>query len=208
MNYPRVNLLRKNEQRYQGAVSRRFILVSAVVTPILMIAVLSGIKLVQYNGVQADLERSQEIWKSLEPKLDLYTEESRSLRTNKKVIELLEGWRGSRLSFADMLDEIQEVVPENIQFTRFLMKSNIAGDSYQTPDAMKQIFTLQIDGSALGERAEESVWRFHKDLLVIKKIEEMFETVELADIRKRSSSDGKSISEFRILGSNAAGGRP
>jgi hypothetical protein len=208
MNYPIVNLLRKNEQRYQGAVSRRFTLISAVVTPILMIAVLSGVKLVQYNGVQADLERSQEIWKNLEPRLALYTEESRGLKTNKKVIELLEGWRESRLSFSDMLGEIQEVVPRNIQFTRFLMKANIAGDRYQAPEAMRQIFTMQIDGNALGERAEESVWRFHKDLLVIKKVEEMFETVELADIRKRSSSDGTNVSEFRILGSNAAGGRP
>jgi hypothetical protein len=208
MNYPIVNLLRKNEQRYQGAVSRRFTLISAVVTPILMIAVLSGVKLVQYNGVQADLERSQEIWKNLEPRLALYTEESRGLKTNKKVIELLEGWRESRRSFSDMLGEIQEVVPRNIQFTRFLMKANIAGDRYQAPEAMRQIFTMQIDGNALGERAEESVWRFHKDLLVIKKVEEMFETVELADIRKRSSSDGTNVSEFRILGSNAAGGRP
>ncbi len=208
MNCPRVNLLRKNEQRYQGAVSRRFITVSAVVTPILLIAVLSGIKLVQYSGVQADLRASREIWRNLEPKLALYTEENRGLRNNRKVIELFDAWQASQVSFVDMLSEIQDVVPANIQFTRFLLRADIAPKSYQTPDEMQQTFHMQIDGSALGERAEESVWRFHKDLLAIKRVEEMFNSLDLADIRKRSNADGTSLSEFRVIGSNVEGGHP
>ena len=69
MSYPRVNLIKKTERRYQGAVSRRFTLVSIVVTPILLIALLSGVKLIQYGSIRADLSASREIWKGLEPRL-------------------------------------------------------------------------------------------------------------------------------------------
>jgi Tfp pilus assembly protein PilN len=209
MKYPRVNLLRKSEQRYQGAVSRRFITISAVLTPILLVAVLSGIKLVQYTGVQSDLKASQEIWSKLEPKLTLFNEENRSLAANRQVLTLFEGWQGSQLPMVDLLNEIQNIVPGNVQFTRLLLRGEVGPGTYETAEDMKLGFSLRIEGISQGERAEENVWRFHKDLLSTAEIRQAFDSVDLSDMRARRSQGGDAVREFRIIGSNAStGGDP
>ena len=123
MNYPRVNLLKKNEQRFQGAVSRKFIFISAVVAPILLISVLSGIKLIQYSGVQSQLLSSREIWEDLEPRLVLYKEERRGLNMNRTGLDLFNGWNETQASFVKLLTDIQANVPEQIQFTRLSVRS-------------------------------------------------------------------------------------
>jgi len=206
MDYPRVNLLRKSEQRYQGAVSRRFIAIGAVVTPIMLIAVLSAIKLVQYAGVQADLKASKEIWDNLEPKLELFNEESRGLQTNRQILLLLEGWKDSRVTLVDLMDEIQNAVPENIQFNRLTLKGKVEPGIYRAAADMKLRFELQIDGTSQGNRAEDDVWAFHKELLATKGIRQVFDTVDLSNMRKRESRGELNVREFRIVGSSEAGG--
>jgi hypothetical protein len=206
MNYPRVNLLRKSEQRYQGAVSRRFITISAVLTPVLLIAVLSGIKLVQYTGVQADLKASQEIWSKLEPKLALFNEENRGLAANRQVLTLFEGWQGSQLPMVDLLNEIQDIVPENVQFSRLVLRGEVGPGIYETAEEMELGFSLRIEGISLGDRAEKNVWRFHKDLLATEEIRKAFDSVDLSDMRARRSQDGGAVREFRIIGSNESTG--
>jgi hypothetical protein len=206
MSYPRVNLLKKSEQRYQGAVSRRFITISIVVTPILFVALLSGIKLVQYTGVQSDLKASREIWINLEPKLALFNEENRSLAANRQILALFDGWRDSQLPIVELMDEVQDAVPANVQFTRFMLRSKVEPGTYLSPEEMQLRFALQIDGISQGERAEEEVWKFHKDLLATVGIAKEFEVVELSGMRKRQNADGRSEREFKIVGANEEGG--
>ncbi len=205
MSYPRVNLLKKSEQRYQGAVSRRFITISVIVTPILFIAVLSGIKILQYTWVQADLKASREIWTNLEPKLALFNEKNRSLAANRQMLALFEGWQNSQLPMVDLMNEIQDAVPMNVQFSRFSLKAEVAPAIYRTPEKMRLKFALQIDGIAQGDRAEEDVWKFHKDLLASEGIAKEFNVVDLTGMRKRKSSDGYAVREFRIVGANEKG---
>ncbi len=205
MSYPRVNLLRKSEQRYQGAVSRRFITISVVITPILLIAVLSGIKLVQYSGVQSDLKANREIWAKLEPKLALFNEENRSLMANRKVLALFKGWRDSQLPMLDIMEDVQDIVPLNVQFGRFVLRGNIVPEVYEKAADMKLDFTFQVEGTATGERAEENVWKFHKDLLATASIHDAFDTVDLSDMRKRRSAGEDNVREFRITGTPEGG---
>jgi len=206
MSYPRVNLLKKSEQRYQGAVSRRFLLVSAVVSPILLIAVLSGIKLVQYSGIQSDLKANREIWKSLEPKLSLFNEESRGLDANKKLLALFDGWQASQLPLVEMMDQIQDVVPANVQFSRFSLRGEVSPAVYNNPEQMAMDYKMLIEGSALGDRAEEDIWKFHRELLGSSSIAQAFDSIDLADMRKQRSSGSSSVREFRIVGGNTKGG--
>ena len=207
MSYPRVNLLRKNEQRYQGAVSRRFILVSAVVTPVLLIAVLSGIKLIQYNGVQADLKANREIWKTLEPKISLFNEERRGLETNQRILSLFDGWRDSQLPLVDVMTDIQIAVPPSIQFTRLSMRGEITPMAYESAEQMKLDFKLQIEGNSQGDRAEDEVWRLHKELLGNKNIAGAFGSIDLADMRKKQSANEQMVREFKIMGNSEGGAR-
>jgi len=208
MTYPRVNLLKKSEQRHQGAVSRRFILISVVITPVLIIAVLSGIKLVQYTGVQSNLKTSREIWKDLEPKLTQFNEEQRHFDSSRKVLSLIDGWEASQPPLDEIMSEIQAVVPVNVQFNRLYLRGDIAPAVYAAAEEMPMNFQMQIEGVAEGTLAEEDIWQFHKDLLGAVTVGNTFDAIELSDMRKKQSTTGGNAREFRIQGANTQEGTP
>jgi hypothetical protein len=206
MSVPRVNLLRKSEQRHQGLVSRRFSMIIAVVTPILLISVLSGIKVVQYSGVQDELKTSRAIWAELEPKLELYKEENRGLMTNRKVLDLFGEWTASRGAMHRVLDEIQEAVPENIQLTRLSVRGEFLAAIYAEPEDLAIKYALSIDGISQSERADSDVIKLRKELLGQEQTSSMFTSLKLASLRKRGGASGVGVSEFRLVGETDEGG--
>ena len=202
MNASRVNLLKKNEQRYQGIVSRRFTMVCAVLTPILLIAVLGGIKLIQFAGLQSDLKAKTEFWAEMEPRLERFKAENGNLNTNRKVLELFDGWDASQLDLVQIMDDIQNAVPGNVQFNRMMIRGNILPKTYGSVEEMKLDFQFQIDGLAMGERAEKDIWRFQKELLATAAIADAFDFIDLTGMRKRDFNNGTSCQEFKINGLN------
>lgn len=207
MNYPRVNLLKKSEQRYQGAVSRRFMWVCAVVAPLLVIAVISGIKLVQYNGIRSELVSSSQIWASLEPRLALHQEETKSLAANKKILALLDGWQESRVPMVDLMEEIQQSVPRNMQFARLALKGDSTKSTYETPEQMAVGLRMEIDGLIQGDLAEEDVKVFREKMMGEKSVSSMFKSIPLLDMRRSSRSEDITVREFKIAGTNTEGGK-
>lgn len=206
MNYPRVNLLKKSEQRYQGAVSRRFLLVSIVVTPILFITILSGVKLIQYTAVQSNLKSSREIWENLSPRLELYKEEQRSLGANNQAMELITSWRSTQVGFSKLLTELQTTVPSGIQLTRMAIRSEPKTSIYENPEDFPLDYTLTIQGVAEGERAEDAVISLRKGLLKPEHMRSTFESVKLSSMRKRTGMSGQSMREFSLEGAGTKGG--
>ncbi|VGO14950.1 hypothetical protein PDESU_03530 [Pontiella desulfatans] len=200
MNTTRVNLLTKSEQRHQGAISRRFLTISLVVTPIMLIAVLSGIKLVQYTGVKSVLESSRTVWANLEPKLELFKEEKRGLATNRQMIKLFDGWNGAQGSFVKLLEDIQETVPENIQFVRMSVRGTQADSVFAAPEDMAMDYKLVIEGISQGEHAENDVIQLRKELLACEQVGSTFNSLKLASLRKRNSPTGQNLREFRLEG--------
>ncbi len=200
MNYPSVNLLKKSEQRHQGVVSRKFTFVSAVVAPILLIAILSGVKLFQYNGVKSELTANRILWKDLEPRLTLFKDENRGLVMNRKALDLFGGWKNSQASFVTLLEDIQGIVPEQVQFTRLSVQTKKTGSVYATVDDLALSFDLVIEGLAHGARAENYVIDLRKDLLTCQQIGSTFESIKLASMRKREGAAGQSLREFRLEG--------
>ncbi len=206
MNYPRVNLLKKSEQRYQGAVSRRFVLVCVVVVPILFITALSGIKLIQYTSVQSSLKSNRELWTSLEPRLESYMNERKSLSENQRAMELIEGWQGTQLPLSDLLAEIQDSVPENVQLTRVAIRNESGKSVYDKPTDFSKDYSLAVQGVAQGERAEEVVIALLKDLLKTEHMGATFKSAKLGSMRKRIGAEGQTMQEFRLDGSSVKGG--
>ncbi len=206
MKYPRVNLLKKSEQRYQGAVSRRFMLVTLVVAPILFIALLSGIKLIQYAGIRSSLKSSREIWERLEPRLNLYKEEQRSRVSCKQALELFKGWQGTQVSLSSLLAEIQATVPASIQLKRLAIRSEQKTSVYGKPADFVLDYTLMLQGVAEGDRAEDAVIGLRKDLIEPSYMGSVFESVRLASMSKRAGKDGQSMREFTLEGSGRKGG--
>ncbi|MEE9367808.1 MAG: hypothetical protein V3V05_02975 [Pontiella sp.] len=206
MNYPRVNLLNKNEQRYQGAVSRKFIFISAVVAPILVISLLSGVKLIQYSGVQSELLSSRVIWEDLEPRLALYKEERRGLNMNRTGLDLFNGWSESQASFVKLLTDIQANVPEQIQFTRLSVRSQPTAAVYTTPEGMELSYELLIDGTSQGRLAENYVIGLQKSLLESEQIGSEFDSLKLVSMRKHQGNKAENIREFRLEGQSTEKG--
>lgn len=205
MKYPRVNLLKKSEQRYQGAVSQRFLLVCIVVTPILFITILSGIKLIQYTAAQSNLKSSREVWAGLKPRLALYKDEQRSLATNKRALELIAGWQGTRMPLPGLLSEIQDSVPANIQLKRLALRSDPEKSIYDKPADFAMDHTLTVQGVAQGDRAEDVVIGLRKDLLKTERMGATFESVKLGYMRKSSRRDGQTMREFSLDGLGTEG---
>ena len=200
MSYPRVNLLKKSECRYQGAVSRRFMLVSIVVTPILFIAVISGVKLIQYGGAQVDLKASREIWSRLEPRLAIALDQQRGLKANRQAINLINGWQESQVSMEALLLDIQNAIPANVQLTRISIRSDVKASRYREADELGLNYRLALQGVSQGEQAEDAVISLRRDLLEKECLSAIFDSVKLTSMRKRSGADGENMREFSLEG--------
>ncbi len=204
MNCPRVNLMKKSEQRYQGVVSMRFIYIGVIVTPVLFIAILSGIKLAQHREVQSELQASRALWADVGPRFKLFKAEQRSLSSNRKVLKLMEGWTNSQVSFVGMLTDIQETVPQNIQFTRLSIRAQAEASVYTDPEKISMDYTLLVGGVSQGQRAEDEVISLRKDLLGTEAVSSVFESIKLASMRKRQGgADG--LREFTLEGASREG---
>ena len=201
MNYPRVNLLKKDEQRYQGAVSQRFILVSMVVIPVLFIAVLSSVKLIQYGSVQSDLKSSREIWTNLEPRLESFKIQQRQLNDNRKVFGIIQGWKDSQIPMDSLLLDIQQAVPGEIQITRVSIRSEVKSSVYHNEGELSLDYRLTVQGVSQGDHAEDEVILLRKSLLKKEHISAAFESLKLASMRKRDES----FREFSLEGMGSQG---
>ena len=205
MNYPRVNLLKKDEQRYQGAVSQRFILVSMVVIPVLFIAILSGVKLLQYGSVQSNLKSSREIWVSLEPRLERFKVQQRQLNDNRKILEIIQGWKDSQIPMDGLLLNIQQAIPGEIQLTRVSIRSEVKTSVYNNVGELDLDYHLTVQGVSQGDRAEDEVIDLRKSLLKEEQIAATFTSLKLASMRKRDGQNGESFREFSLEGMDSQG---
>jgi hypothetical protein len=206
MTYPRVNLLKKNEQRYQGAVSRRFMFVSIVVTPILFIAIISGVKLIQYSSARSDLKASQGLWTDLQPRLSLHKDQKNSLKDNQQVLELLDSWQASQVAMDLLLTEVQTVVPNNIQLRRLSVRGDVKTSVYEDPQKLGLSYNLMIQGYSQGQYAEDAVIELRKNLLSREYLNSTFDSVKLASMRKRAGLNGQNMREFSLEGLSEKGG--
>lgn len=207
MTYPRVNLLKKSEQRYQGIVSRRFIMTSIVAAPVLLILIIGATLLVQYGKVKSELKEKRDIWKDREPKLAQFNKEERDLNNNRRTLAFFETWQKSPAPLAQLLEAIQDTVPMNIQFIRLSLRSEVSTALYAQPEDMALDYKLSIEGIAQGDGAEVEVIQFRKDLLESADIVSAFKSIELSGpMRKRQNASGVSIREFRLVGVDAKGG--
>jgi len=205
MSYPRVNLLKKNEQRYQGTVSRHFLFVSIVVTPILFIAILSGVKLIQYGGVQADLRASRDIWDNLEPRLEEAEAKQLGLKSNRQAISLINGWKNSQISMEGLLLDIQKAIPEDIQLTRISIRSEVKASVYRNLSELGLDYHLVLRGVSEGAQAEKAVINLRKNLLTREHLSTTFDSIKLTSMRKREGLDGGTMREFSLEGLAAEG---
>lgn len=200
MSYPVVNLLRRDEMRYQGAVSRKFILLGLCVVPFLFVVVILGVQLLQKADALRSLKRANARWSEIEPQLVAYRKADRLLKDNKKILELLDGWNASKVPFAELMLDIQPLVPASIQLTHLSIQNTLPPGEYSKVDELGLKFEVSIKGYSHGQQAEYSVIDFRKKLLASDKMAQVAETIMLSSIRKRDANGGDVIREFALQG--------
>ena len=205
MNYSRVNLLKKSEQRYQGAVSHHFILVVAVVAPLLFIVIFSGVKFVQYTSVKSALQEGKKVWSGLEPQYMFHQRELQILSACHVSLDLLTGWTDSQISLSLLLTEIQEQVPSTIQLQRLSVRGELKNITYTRAEDFALNYKLMLQGVSQGNRAEDAVMGLRKDLIATDTLGKTFHSVRLASMRKRAGEGKQSTRDFRIEGFSKEG---
>ncbi|MEN7972990.1 MAG: hypothetical protein ABFR47_04055 [Verrucomicrobiota bacterium] len=207
MSFPRVNLLKRSERRYQGVVSRKFMQVGIVVSSILFLSLFVGLRLVQYAGLQSNLRGSRIVWESLEPRLAVAKEQQRVLATNRQVLELLDAWRKSQVPMEGLLLDIQEAIPENVQLMRISLRSNAKNSIARNADELKLGYSLTLQGVSQGEQAENAVINLRKGLQERDHLSTFFDSLKLVSMRKRQGRSGENMREFSFEGLAAEDGR-
>ncbi|MBN2685404.1 MAG: hypothetical protein JXR40_09010 [Pontiellaceae bacterium] len=206
MNAPRVNLLDKSERRHQGPVSRRFAIVCAIVTPVLLIAVIAATKMVQLDSLKGDLEAKQSEWKRLQPLLAEFDEKAKELDENRQLVELFETWENSRLPVIDLLDEIRDIVPERVELKQLSFGVNLDRTTravFRKPQEMSLKNRLQIGGliQEEKEKASECMTGFLEDLQENAVLGRYFSDItQNGPLVTRGGVGGSSASEFKIQG--------
>ncbi|QBG49184.1 hypothetical protein EGM51_17935 [Verrucomicrobia bacterium S94] len=205
MNYPRVNLIKKSEQRYQGVVSRNFILLVGIGTPLVIIALIAGTLFAQHSSIQSQLASSRAVWQTFEPRVEAFRKEKTGLETTGKIMGLFEGWEESQVSIVNLMDAVQGCVPANIQFSRMSILSDVKGSVFKDADELKLHYSLTIDGVAVGDQAEGQVLLLQRQLQASQPVLSVFDSLKLASMRNKLNSDNTAMNEFRLIATAGEG---
>jgi Tfp pilus assembly protein PilN len=201
MNYPRVNLLEKEEQRYQGVISHRAILISIAVIPLVFALLFLGIGFLQHEKAVSELKKIKTEWVKVEPQFGIYKTELRRQNNARRALELMLGWKNAGIPVSKFLMEVQVRVPENIQITKLSLDGETASSSsFSTTNDCVIAYEMLLDGIALGDRAEASVIGFRRSLMDEGFVSTTFKSIKLASMRKRVEEDGQNMREFSIEG--------
>ena len=201
MNYPRVNLLEKEEQRYQGVISHRAILISIAVIPLVFALIFLGIGFLRHEKVASLLQETRKEWAKVKPQFDIYKAELRQQNDARSALELMMAWKDAGIPVSKFLMEVQVRVPENIQITKLSLDGETASlSSFSTTNDCVIAYEMLLNGIALGDRAEGSVIGFRRSLMDEGFISTTFKSIKLASMRKRVEEDGQNMREFSIEG--------
>lgn len=186
----RVNLLRPEEQRYQGPVSLRFALLIGAATFGAIALLVLAVGLHAFFSVRGDLRAAREAWQTLEPRFNTITALQKAESENRMLLAELDRWGKLRTPWTGLLQELQRITPASLQLTRLVVRSEwvfvkppaaVTSDGKEIPlpaIPARKIY-LSLEGRAAGELADEVVVTFVRTLRQSQGFEKLFESVKL-----------------------------
>ncbi len=191
-----VNLLKKNERRYQGIVSMKVMVMGAVAVfggILLLFFVLAGITKVT---LLANLERTRRDWARQEPLAAIVRMQTTAAAANRRTRVVLDEWsERTGAPLHKIMRELQGSVPTQVRLSRVYAEMIEEGSSGQ-PECI-----LQLSGWAVGEGGEMLGVEFKRNLNDSKELRSFCDEVRLISSRRESdaswvfSLEGKRIVE-------------
>lgn len=163
----RVDFLMDSEKRFQGRVGGRFIMVSALATVVAIFVLFVVFQVLSYQQVIRDIHKTDATLAIMLPR----EESLRKIREKtilwKRMEAELNGWRNSRCPASQILFQVQQSVPENIQILQMTLRDDLAVPARlgkeSRPDPQR-VFRIRIEGRAVGPNGEQNVSRFIQKL--------------------------------------------
>lgn len=191
-----INLLKKNERRYQGIVSMKVMVMGAIAVfggILLLFFVLAGIAKVT---VLANLERTRREWTRQMPISSVIRMQTAAASANRRTLNSLDEWsERTGAPLHKIMRELQNSVPTQVQLSRVYAEITESGSSGQ-PECV-----LQLSGWAVGEGGDMLAVEFKRNLNYRKELRSFCDEVRLISSRRESdaswvfSLEGKRIVE-------------
>ncbi len=201
----RVNLLKENEFRYQGAVSRGFIVQISLITVGCMFILYLLATFIQYRSLQQSLAWSQERWNRIKPAYENVQAMKVEIGHNRLLLDELKGWQRSRVEWHEPLRELPRIAPAATQFTRLNIwgavenpkpaaatSKKAALDKPKTPEqtpAPTRKYLINFEGRADDKLADKVVLQFVDDLRQTTAFKPILESVKLQGLRLESGRE-------------------
>jgi hypothetical protein len=199
----RVNLLRESEFRYQGAVSRGFLIRASSITVGILVGLFLITTIFQYKGLRQSVAWSKEHWEKIKPAYENVKAMQTELSRNRVVLNELKGWRHSRIEWAAPMEELRKIVPGSIQLIKFNVfgsmevKKPAAADAKPAakpenpgappppppPGQAIRKFTVSIEGRSEDKLADKVILQFVDDLRQGASFKPILDSVKLQGLR-------------------------
>jgi len=176
-----INLLKKNERRYQGIVSMKVMVMGAIAVfggILLLFFMLSGIAKVT---VLANLDRTRKDWILQMPVSAIIRMQTEAAALNRRTSASLDEWsERTGAPLHKIMRELQGSVPAQVQLSRVYAKIIEAGSSGQ-PECV-----LQLSGWAVGEGGDMLAVEFKRNLNNSKELRSFCDEVRLISSRRET----------------------
>ena len=173
----RVNLLRKTEVRYQGAVSRRFLITTIVTTALLILLLFCVILCMGWQARRMKVRRMLAQMDELKPKVTRVEGLQAVAAHNTKTVKALRQWREERAEWRQALRDVQLQIPESIQLN---VLDIAVTDAPGQPGACK----MDLRGTAISSQPEDVVVRFRRSLLEVGSLKSCFSSIKLVSFNR------------------------
>ena len=191
----RVNLLRPEEIRHQGAIEKAGLIRAGVVLGLSAAVVLVVWAVFQYRAVVGGHAHVKAGWAAIESEYKRVKTVQDAHDANQALLDELHSWTVSRINWTEPFEELQALVPGNIQLTRMsvagdIMISEAEPATKENPGTPARRFQWRLEGKALGEMSDQDVIRFvdalrrgdsYQDWLASLKLQGMQRTLSRTD---------------------------
>lgn len=154
-----INLLKKNEQRYQGIVSMKVLVVGASAVFIGILVIFFLLAVIAKGSLNASLEHARREWARQEPVEAAIRRQSEAAACNGRTLSMLEGWaERTGAPMYQIMHELQCSVPAQMQFSR-LYAGVMPNENSGKPE-----YQLQLSGWAVGKGGNLLAVEFKRSL--------------------------------------------
>ncbi|NCD32720.1 MAG: hypothetical protein EOL87_04800 [Spartobacteria bacterium] len=194
----RVNLLRKSELRYQGAVTKRFMVVAPLLTIGLTLVIIIPIYLMNMASSKSQYNQLTEEVARLQKRADIVLEHEKQIKASRDILNRLDQWKNQNMDVAAMLQRMQRLTPETIQFLN--LAYSVLPEQPDANPSQNWLVTLQLTGHVTAAVPEEVVLRYLNRLSQDKSLSAFFDNMNLVSYTRLASTNHVELADFHITG--------